>query len=92
MAPMPPKQPAAGTQGAYSAPAPTQVPQPGFGRGPVDFTNQESFAQDVDTSPYASAKSAKRAAKSLGKRPAPTIERAAQPEQEDIAPQAAPPG
>ncbi len=91
MAPMPPKQPAAGTQGAYSAPAPTQVPQPGFGRGPVDFTNQESFAQDVDTSPYASAKSAKRAAKSLGKRPAPTIERAAQPEQEDIAPQAAPP-
>ena len=79
MAPMPPKQPAAGTQGAYSAPAPTQVPQPDFGRGPVDFTNQESFAQDVDTSPYASAKSAKRAAKSLGKRPAPTIERAAQP-------------
>ena len=91
MAPMPPKQPAAGTQGAYSAPAPTQVPQPDFGRGPVDFTNQESFAQDVDTSPYASAKSAKRAAKSLGKRPAPTIERAAQPRQEDVVPQATPP-
>lgn len=91
MAPMPPKQPAAGTQGAYCAPAPTQVPQPGFGRGPVDFTNQESFAQDVDTSPYASAKSAKRAAKSLGKRPAPTIERAAQPGQEDVVPQANPP-
>lgn len=91
MAPMPPKQPAAGTQGAYSAPAPTQAPQPDFGRGPVDFTNQESFAQDVDTSPYASAKSAKRAAKSLGKRPAPTIERAVQPGQEDITPQANPP-
>ena len=66
MSPMPPKRPA-GTEGAYASLAPQQAARPGFDGSQVDFTNQESFAAGVDDSPYANVKSAKRAAKALGK-------------------------
>lgn len=80
MSPMPPKRPA-GTEGAFAAPAPQQAAQPDFGRAPVDFTDQASFAPEVDSSPYASAKSAKRAAKALGGRKPAANKKAAQPKQ-----------
>lgn len=95
MAPMPPKQPVSGAQSASGTPAQGYTAQPDPRRAPVDFTNQESFAQDVDASPYASVKSAKRAAKALGKRPAPAAaaaEGSAQrPVQGDAAQQPTPP-
>ncbi len=78
MSPMPPKRPA-GTESAYASPAPQQAARPGFGGSQVDFTDQASFAADVDDSPYATAKSAKRAAKALGKPYACAPKKAAQP-------------
>ena len=78
MSPMPTKRPA-GTQSAYASPAPQQAARPGFGGPQVDFTDQASFAAGVDDSPYASAKSAKRAAKALGKPLASAPKKVAQP-------------
>ncbi len=78
MSPMPPKRPA-GTEGAYASLAPQQAARPGFDGSRVDFTNQESFAAGVDDSPYANVKSAKRAAKALGKPLASAPKKAARP-------------